>query len=116
MLTKQGIITSAKMQNTVTVTEHRRKSHPLYKKSYRVSKKFLADTNKMEDLAVGDEVIITECRPLSKHKHFKVTEVVKRVPRVSELVEEAGIEKVIHREKVAPKISTESTASSTTSK
>ena len=105
MLTKQGVITSAKMQNTVTVTVHRSKRHPLYKKSFRVSKKFLADTNGMSDLAAGDLVTIQECRPLSKNKHFKVTEVMKRVPRVSEMAEEAGVAKVIHREKVAPQVS-----------
>jgi small subunit ribosomal protein S17 len=99
MLTKQGTITSAKMQNTVTVTVHRSRQHALYKKSFRVSKKFLADTNNMTDLAIGDIVIIEECRPLSKLKHFKVKEVVKRVPRVSEIAEEAGLEQAIHREK-----------------
>lgn len=112
MLTKQGVITSAKMQNTVTVTVHRSRQHPLYKKSFRVSKKFLADTNGMTDLAVGDTVVITECRPLSKMKHFKVTEVVKRVPRVSEMVEEATLEKAIHREKHAPEKSETSSDSS----
>jgi len=100
MLTKQGTITSAKMQKTVTVTVHRSQRHPLYKKSFRVSKKFLADTNGMEDLGVGDIVVIQECRPLSKSKHFKVTDVLKRVPRLSEIKEEATLEKAIHREKV----------------
>lgn len=102
MLTKQGTITSAKMQKTVTVTVHRSQRHPLYKKSFRVSKKFLADTNNIADLAVGDLVIIEECRPLSKSKHFKVKEVLKRVPRVSEMKEEEGLEKAINREKIAP--------------
>lgn len=104
MLTKKGIVTSAgKMKDTVTVTVHRQVRHPLYKKSFRMSKKFLADTVGTTDLAPGDEVIITECRPLSKNKHFKVTEVLKRVPRVSELVEEKAIAETLHREKVAPK-------------
>ncbi len=99
MLTKQGTITSAKMQNTVTVTVHRSRQHTLYRKSFRVSKKFLADTNGMTDLAIGDIVTIQECRPISKLKHFKVTEVVKRVPRVSEIAEEATLAEAIHREK-----------------
>ncbi len=102
MLTKQGTITSAKMQNTVTVTVHQQVRHPLYKKSFRKSKKFLADTNGMSDLGIGDLVVITECRPLSKTKHFKVTEVIKRAPRVSEMKEETGVEKAIHGEHVAP--------------
>ncbi len=91
MRVKQGTITSAAMKNTVTVTVHRYKLHPMYSKRYRISKKFLADTNNMEDLGIGDEVIISECRPLSKRKHFKITEVVKRAPRLAELREEEGI-------------------------
>lgn len=103
MLTKKGVITSAgKMKDTVTVTVHQLVAHALYKKSYRKSKKFLADTKGITDLIAGDEVIIEECRPLSKRKHFKVKEVTKRAPRVSELVEETAIEQTIHREKVAP--------------
>jgi small subunit ribosomal protein S17 len=102
MLTKQGTITAANMQDTVTVTVHQLVRHPLYKKSFRKSKKFLADTKGVTDLAVGDLVVIQECRPLSKRKHFKVTDVLKRAPRVSEMIEEATLEKAIHREKVAP--------------
>ncbi len=88
MRTKIGTVTSAKMQNTVAVTVHRAVMHPTYDKRYRVSKKFLADTNG-HDLAVGDEVTISECRPLSKRKCFKVTEVLKKAPRVSEMKTEA---------------------------
>ncbi len=95
MITKKGTITSAKkMTNTVTVTVHRQLFHPVYKKSYRISKKFLADTNGM-DLFMGDEVMIQECRPLSKRKHFKVMEVVKAAPRVSEMKEEAALKKAM---------------------
>ncbi len=88
MTTKTGTITSAgKMQDTVTVTVHMQVRHPLYKKSFRQSKKFLADTKGVTDLGVGDEVIIEECRPLSKTKHFKIKEVLKRAARVSEMAE-----------------------------
>ena len=103
MLTKKGTITSAgKMQDTVTVTVHQLVRHPIYKKSFRKSKKFLADTKGITDLMVGDEVVITECRPLSKNKHFKVSEVTKRAPRVSEMKEEeSGLahEKKVHAKK-----------------
>ncbi len=98
MITKKGVITAANMKDTVTVIIHRSVFHPLYKKRYRMSKKFLADTNG-QDIGVGDEVIITECRPLSKRKHFKVTEVLKRAPRVSDVVEEKGLEEAMRRKK-----------------
>lgn len=101
MRTKQGIITGAKMQDTVTVTVHRSVFHPLYKKRFRSSKKFLADS-KGFDVAVGDEVVITECRPISKRKHFRVTEVVKSAPRVSELKEEGDMENVVTKKKKEP--------------
>lgn len=74
------------MTGTVTVTIHRSMFHAKYKKRFRVSTKFLADTNGM-DLHVGDLVVITECRPLSKRKCFKVTEIVKKAPQLSELKE-----------------------------
>lgn len=88
------------MQRTVTVTVHRNVFHALYKKRFRRSKNFLADTGTFTDLASGDLVEITECRPLSKLKRFCVTGVVKRVPRVSEIAEDASVEGVMrHRKK-----------------
>ncbi len=53
------------------------------------------------DLGVGDIVIITECRPLSKTKRFKVTEIVKAAPRVSEMIADSDVEGV-KRTKEAP--------------
>ncbi len=108
MTALKGTITSAKMQNTVTVTVHRSVLHPLYKKRFPVSKKFLADTNEM-DLHVGDEVVITECRPLSKRKHFKVTEIVKKALQTAEMATEAGVEKAMQRngKKPDPSVSTQ---------
>ena len=99
MRTKVGTITATKMTGTITVTVHRSVFHPLYRKRYRVSKKFLADTNTMEDLGLGDTVEITECRPLSKRKCFQVTSVIKRAPRVSEMTEEGAIEGVMRKRK-----------------
>lgn len=102
MRTKKGRITSTKMTGTVTVTVDRAVFHPLYEKRFTRSKKFLADRGEFTDLAEGDTVVITECRPLSKRKCFRITEVRERVPRVSELKEEEVIEKMIHREKKRP--------------
>ncbi|MBI5156119.1 30S ribosomal protein S17 [Candidatus Peregrinibacteria bacterium] len=90
MITKHGIVTAAKMTRTVTVTVHRSVVHPMYQKRYRVSTKFLADTGDMT-VHVGDEVVITECRPLSKRKHFRITEITKKAPQVSEVAEEKGL-------------------------
>lgn len=75
MRTKKGTVSSAKMQNTVTVVVTRYVNHPLYQKRFPVSKKFLADTNG-QVVKEGDMVLIGECRPISKCKHFKVVEVL----------------------------------------
>lgn len=98
MRTKKGVISSAKMTGTVSVTVDRHVFHPIYKKRFRKSKKFLCDTNGL-DLYPGDHVVITECRPLSKNKYFKVSEIIKAAPRVSEMKDDSAVEKVIHREK-----------------
>jgi small subunit ribosomal protein S17 len=107
MRTKKGIVTSAKMTGTVSVTVHTSVLHPIYKKRYRKSKKFLADS-KGFDLAAGDSVLIAECRPLSKNKHFRVQEILKSVPRVSEMKEEAAVEALLNKGKPASEESSDS--------
>ncbi|PIR50362.1 30S ribosomal protein S17, partial [Candidatus Peregrinibacteria bacterium CG10_big_fil_rev_8_21_14_0_10_49_24] len=91
MRTKKGIITSAKMTGTVTVTVDSHAFHPKYKKRYKVSKKFLADCSG-QTLHEGDMVLIEECRPLSKNKYFKVIEVLKQSANVGELSTEKEVE------------------------
>ena len=71
-----GIVTSAKRQKTVTVNITRRFPHPLYKKLIKRDRKLNVDTADFT-LIVGDRVKITEIRPMSKTKHFKILEVIK---------------------------------------
>ena len=75
MRIKKGTVTSAKMDKTVTVTVARSVMHPIYRKRFPVSKKFLADTAGM-DVKEGDIVMIGETAPMSKRKRFKVIEVI----------------------------------------
>jgi small subunit ribosomal protein S17 len=89
------------MTGTVTVTVHAFTFHPIYKKRFRKSKKFMADTNGQQ-VNEGDTVIIVECRPLSKNKRFKVQEVLQKAAQVSEIVEETDLQKTIVREKHTP--------------
>lgn len=103
MRTKKGIVSSAKMTGTVSVTVHRYVNHPIYKKRFRKSRKFLADVNG-HDVHEGDTVLIGECKPMSKNKHFKVMEVLIAVPRVDDVKEEATLSDAINPEKVAPVI------------
>ena len=69
MRTKKGIVTSNKMQNTIVVTVHSYKTHPKYKKKYRVSKKYYVDDPK-NTCKIGDEILIYETRPLSRLKRW----------------------------------------------
>lgn len=72
-----GRVTSDKMDKTVTVLVERRVTHPLYNKIITRSKKFHAhdETNEVKE---GDLVTIEECRPLSKTKTWKITQVVEK--------------------------------------
>ncbi|PIP65676.1 30S ribosomal protein S17 [Candidatus Peregrinibacteria bacterium CG10_big_fil_rev_8_21_14_0_10_49_16] len=98
MTTKRGIVSGTKMTGTVSVTVERYAMHPIYRKQFRVSKAFLVDPNGIE-VGKGDEVEITECRPISKRKHFKITKVIKTAPRTDEMHEEEGVEEAMHRGK-----------------
>ncbi len=61
----QGVVTSTKMQNTVTVEVERRFMHPIYKKFIRLTKKYHAH-NEDNSIKDGDKVQIMECKPISK--------------------------------------------------
>ncbi len=66
-----GEVVSDKMTKTVVVSVVRIKRHPIYKKSYKVTKRYKAHDEKGE-YKTGDKVIIEEMRPLSKDKRWKV--------------------------------------------
>lgn len=72
-----GVVTSTAMQKTVRVAVDRLVQHPLYKKTLRRTSTFLAhDENGA--CKVGDRVRITETRPLSARKRWRVMEVLSR--------------------------------------
>lgn len=68
----QGKVTSAKTPLTVTVEVVRKWQHPLYKKFVKKTKKYACHVEGI-DLKEGDQVIIQECRPMSRTKRFMVT-------------------------------------------
>lgn len=72
-----GIVSSKKTDKTIVVTEHVRLTHPLYRKQYTVTKKFMAHDENNE-AAEGDKVVIVETRPLSRQKHFKLDRVLEK--------------------------------------
>lgn len=67
----EGKVVSDKMDKTVTVLVERRTMHPVYKKYIRKSDKYAAH-DEANAFRVGDVVQIEECRPISRHKSWKV--------------------------------------------
>lgn len=67
--TLTGVVSSDKTNKTIVVTVQTRKTHPLYKKQYTVSKRFMAHDEKNE-AKIGDKVSIVETRPLSSQKRY----------------------------------------------
>ena len=72
-----GIVSSDKADKTIVVTVQTRKTHPLYRKQYTVSKKFMAHDEKNE-AQVGDKVEIIETRPISARKHYGLSRIVEK--------------------------------------
>jgi small subunit ribosomal protein S17 len=75
--TREGVVVSDKMNKTVVVRVERRFAHPLYGKQVTRSKKYHAHDENNE-YHIGDVVRITETRPLSKLKRWRVSELIER--------------------------------------
>jgi small subunit ribosomal protein S17 len=72
-----GKVVSDKMEKTVVVSLTRRVPHPLYKKYFKKTTKFVAH-DETNDAKTGDTVRIMETRPTSKTKRWRVIEVLER--------------------------------------
>lgn len=72
-----GVVSSNKMDKTITVVVERRLRHPIYGKFVKKTNKFVAhdETNTCNE---GDMVRIMETRPLSKRKRWRLVEVLER--------------------------------------
>lgn len=72
-----GTVVSDKMNKTVIVLVERLVKHPLYKKYIRKRARFAAhDENNAS--RVGDKVLITQSRPLSKTKKWRVSKIIEK--------------------------------------
>lgn len=74
---RQGVVASNKMEKTVVVKIVRRVRHGLYGKTVLKTERFKAHDEIGCD--VGDLVSIMETRPISKEKHWRVTEIIEKV-------------------------------------
>ncbi len=77
-----GIVTSNKTDKTIVVTTHTRKTHPLYRKQYTVTSKFMAHDENNE-CQPGDKVSIVETRPLSARKRYTLDKIIEK-PKLRE--------------------------------
>ena len=75
--TRVGVVVSDKSDKTVVVKVERRFAHPLYGKQVTRTKKYHAH-DEGNEYHVGDTVRITETRPLSKLKRWRVSELIER--------------------------------------
>ncbi|ANM28596.1 30S ribosomal protein S17 [Acidobacteria bacterium Mor1] len=75
-VTRVGIVTSDKMDKSVTVNVERMMMHKLYKRFVRRSKKFMAHDEENR-CKIGDTVEIVESRPLSSRKRWRVRRILR---------------------------------------
>ncbi|MEG0507486.1 MAG: 30S ribosomal protein S17 [Longicatena sp.] len=73
----RGTVVSDKMDKTITVIVETKKTHPLYGKRVKYSKKFKAHDENNE-AKTGDVVTIMETRPLSATKRFRLVKIVEK--------------------------------------
>lgn len=72
-----GKVVSDKTDKTISVLVETYKTHPLYKKRVKYSKKYAAHDEKNE-AKIGDTVRIVETRPLSRTKRFRLVEIIEK--------------------------------------
>lgn len=78
---RTGKVVSDKMDKTVVVAVETLVKHPLYGRTIRRTKKFKAHDEE-NACRIGDKVKITETRPLSKEKRWRVAEVLKKAEQL----------------------------------
>ena len=75
--TRIGVVVSDKMDKTIVVATNRRVRHPLYGKYIKRTSKFKAHDEE-NICGIGDTVRVMETRPLSKDKHWRLVEIIKK--------------------------------------
>lgn len=72
-----GTVVSDKADKTIVLSTTVRKTHPIYKKQYSRSTKYIAHDENNE-AKVGDKVEVVETRPISARKHLKLVKIIER--------------------------------------
>ena len=74
---RTGVVTSSKMDKSITVAIKWKEKHPIYGKFVNKTKKYHAHDEKNE-CGIGDTVKIMETRPLSKTKRWRLVQIIER--------------------------------------
>jgi small subunit ribosomal protein S17 len=74
---REGVVSSNKMEKSITVAVKWKEKHPIYGKFVNKTKKFHAHDEKNE-CSIGDKVRIMETRPLSKTKRWRLVEIIEK--------------------------------------
>ena len=77
-----GIVTSNKMLKTIVVKIENRYPYPIYSKTMIKTKKYLAH-DELDECNIGDQVLVQECRPLSKKKRWKLVKILSKASLIS---------------------------------
>jgi small subunit ribosomal protein S17 len=72
-----GIVVSNKMQKTIVVKIENNYPHSIYSKILVKTKKYLAH-DELSECNIGDQVLVEECRPLSKRKRWKLVKILSK--------------------------------------
>ena len=73
----RGVVVSDKMDKTIVVEVRTLKAHPTYRKRYRTTKKYYAH-DEQNQCGTGDLVTISETRPFSRLKRWRLLEIVEK--------------------------------------
>jgi small subunit ribosomal protein S17 len=76
--TLTGIVVSDKMDKSVVISVERLVKHSVYQKYIRRKAKFMAH-DEGNECRIGDRVLLTETRPLSKQKRFKISKILEKM-------------------------------------
>ncbi|HKV56260.1 MAG TPA: 30S ribosomal protein S17 [Candidatus Binataceae bacterium] len=74
---REGTVVAARMAKTVVVQVDRLVEHPLYAKRLKQRNRFMAH-DEAGECHEGDRVVIIESRPLSRHKRWRVSRVLRK--------------------------------------
>lgn len=74
---KVGVVVSTKMEKTIVVLVENKFRHPRYSKTVVRTKRYLAH-DETSQAKLGDKVILLQSRPISRHKHWVLKQIVQQ--------------------------------------